>query len=210
MSARISRSASSPFAGIHLVAGAVAEPRRALRRVAERPVERARELRGVGEDPDVRRVPPRRARRGSPRPVRPSCRSARPCCARARPARARSARRFERRVVVDVAVVGQDAAVAVVGVLVQAQVGDQHVVVAVLLAQHRECALRDAVRVPGSEPWRPWLRDANTMNAVPSRRVSPASLRSDSSVCGTARASTRWDGSAMPSFTNSGAISCRG
>ena len=54
---------------------------------------------------------------------------------------------LERRVVVHVAVVGEHAAVAVVRVFVQAQVADHHVLVAELVVQHRERALRDAVRV---------------------------------------------------------------
>ena len=41
---------------VHLVAGAVAEPRRALGRLAERPVERGGELRRVRQDPDVART----------------------------------------------------------------------------------------------------------------------------------------------------------
>jgi hypothetical protein len=51
-------------------------------------------------------------------------------------------------VIVDVALVVQDAAVAVVGVLVQAEVAKDHVVVAELLAQEPEGPLGDAVRIP--------------------------------------------------------------
>ena len=52
-------------------------------------------------------------------------------------------------VVVDVAVGADDPAVAVVGVLVDAQVGDEHHLVAHLGAQVGEGELHDAVGVPG-------------------------------------------------------------
>jgi hypothetical protein len=55
---------------------------------------------------------------------------------------------LERRVVVDLSVLVEHAAVAVVRVFVQAQVGDHHVVVAELLPKHPERPLRDPVRVP--------------------------------------------------------------
>ena len=63
---------------------------------------------------------------------------------------------LERGVVVHVAVVGEHAAMAVIGVLVQAQVADHHVLVAELVVQRRERALRDPVRVPRlASPRRP-------------------------------------------------------
>ena len=57
---------------------------------------------------------------------------------------------LERGVVVDVAAIVEHAAVAVVGVLVDAQVGDQHDVVADVAAQVGERELHDAVRVEGA------------------------------------------------------------
>ena len=91
------------------------------------------------------------------------------------------------RVVVDVgAVGGQHAAVAVVGVLVQAEVADHDGVVAELLAQRGDRPLADARR--GSRPRsprRPCVAGTpNSMNArTPVSAISTASLRSDSSVC---------------------------
>ncbi len=55
-------------------------------------------------------------------------------------------------VVVDDTVVADDAAVAVVGVLVDAQVGHQHDVVAEVGAQIAQCDLHDAVGVVGAAP----------------------------------------------------------
>ena len=55
-------------------------------------------------------------------------------------------------VVVDLAPVVEDAAVAVVGVLVEAEVGDEHDRVAELVAQVAQGHLHDAVGVPGPRP----------------------------------------------------------
>ena len=57
---------------------------------------------------------------------------------------------LERGVVVDVAALVEHAAVAVVGVLVDAQVGDQHDVVAEVAAQVGQRELHDAVGVEGA------------------------------------------------------------
>ena len=57
---------------------------------------------------------------------------------------------LQRGVVVDVAVLVEHAAVAVVGVLVDAQVGDQHDVVADVAAQVGERELHDAVGIEGA------------------------------------------------------------
>ncbi len=134
-SSATSTSASRPLRGIHLVAAPIAELRRALRRVAERSVQRRRVLGRVGEDRRGLVTRTRRARRGSRRPDRPSFRSARSRRRRLRPARSRSRRsaRASRRCRPR-ASWRRQTAVTVVGVLVEAVVGHQHERVADLVA----------------------------------------------------------------------------
>ena len=111
---------------IHLVAAPVAELRRRLRRLAERPVEAGRELGGVGHDRRPGRSPPRRAPRGS-HSTRPSIMSdgatmsapARACVSASLASRSRVAS-------LSTSPSAMHAAVAVVGVLAQADVGDHH------------------------------------------------------------------------------------
>jgi hypothetical protein len=133
---------------IHLVPGPVAEPRRALGRLAERTVEGRSELRRVREDPDVEvsRLVERLADRRDLAVHHP---------ARTDQVGASLGLRerdppvpVERGVVVHAAVRREHAAVPVVGVLVEAEVRDDHVLVAELLPQHAQGLLRDAVRVP--------------------------------------------------------------
>ena len=134
--------------GIHLVAAPVAELRRALGRVAERPVQRRRVLRRVGEDRGRRRGPvSSSAARIAPTwpsiiPLGATTSAPASACATAI---ARVA--LERRVVVDLAVGVSDAAVPVVGVLVEAVVGHEHQRVADLVAQVAQRDLHDAVGV---------------------------------------------------------------
>ena len=110
--------------GVHLVAAAVAERGRRAGGLAERAVEGGGELGGVGEDrrlgealavelgADRADAPVHHVRRGDD------------VGAGARVADGGPREQLERGVVVDGAVVAQDAAVAVVGVLAQAHVGD--------------------------------------------------------------------------------------
>ena len=108
-----------------------------------------------------------------------------------------------------VAVGAHDAAVAVVGVLVEAEVGHEHERVADLVAQVAQRHLHDAVGVPGAAALaRPCA--AGTPNRItagtPRSASSRTSLRSDSRVCCTTPGSDAigW-GASMPSRTNSGA-----
>ena len=119
-----------------MVARSIPESRSAFRRVAERPVEAGGELRRVGQDaggwepalvegaPDLPDLSVHHA--GGRHQVGPGVGLN----------QRDPAVQGEGPVVVHRAVVGQDPAVAVVGVLVQAEVGDQHVVVPEL-APHR-------------------------------------------------------------------------
>ena len=92
----------------------------------------------------------------------------------------------ERGVVVDAAALVEHAAVAVVGVLVDAQVGDQHDVVADVAAQVGERQLDDAVGVVGAaaerRPCAPARRTGSTA-LTPRAASSATSLRRLSRVC---------------------------
>ena len=136
-----------------LVALAIATAHdRHVDRVAERTVERRRVLRGVGEDrggveagvverladgEDLAVHHPRRRHDVGPRT---GLGDGDPLV------------ELERGVVVGLTVVVEHTAVAVVGVLVDAEIRDQHQVVAVVVAQVAQCQLDDAVGVPGLRP----------------------------------------------------------
>ena len=135
---------------IHLVAAAIAELRRALRGVAERSVERGGVLRRVREDRDL----------GMTTAV--ECGTNRADLTVHHPRRrdhigpgARLAERdrrvaFERRVVVDGTLGGQQSAVAMISELVEAIVGHEHHRVADLVAQVPQRGLHDAVGSVGT------------------------------------------------------------
>ena len=138
---------------IHLVAAPVAERRGAVGRLAERPVERGGGLGRVGHDRGV----------GAPRPIerRPDGRhlavhhrrgrhDVRPGLGLAHGGRGQP---LERGVVVDRAVAGQRSAMAVVGVLAQARVGDRDER-DLEVAQATQGLLHDAVRRPRTRPVR--------------------------------------------------------
>ena len=179
-------------------------------RVAERAVERRGVLGRVGEDRGARRG---RRRRGRARMARD--------LAVHHPARAPDVgpgvglgdggplRRAEGGVVVDLAVGVDDPAVAVVGVLVDAEVGDEHELVADLVAQVAQRELHDARRDPRPpSPRRPCAAGTpKRMTAgMPRSASSATSLRSDSRVCCTTPGRLAIGcGSSMPSRTNSGA-----
>ena len=80
---------------------------------------------------------------------------------------------LERGVVVDGAVGVEHAAVAVVGVLVEAEVGHQHDVVADLVAQVAQGDLHDALGVPGARA--PGVLLAGTPNRITAGMPRPAS-----------------------------------
>ena len=212
-SSAVSRSASRTFAGVHLIAAAVAFARRALSRFAERTVVRGRELRGVRHDRRlvVADAVERGADRGDLAVHHPGRRDE----ISARVGLGDRGPRVEiERLVVRRRRRREHAAVSVVGVLAQAQIADQDGVVAELVAQRAQRALRDAVRCirgrAGRRPWSPGCRRAMN-DRTPRDAISRASFTSDSSVCWRVRASTRSARArAMPSFTNSGAIRWRG
>ena len=173
--------------GVHLVAAPVAELRRALGGVAERTVERAARTWPRRRGSPSSRGRSRRARRGSRRPGRPSSRSARSRRRRRRPARSRCSRsgrawrrcRRRRR--------GEHAAVAVVGVLVEAVVGHQHERVADFVAQVAQRDLHDAVAASACEPRASLCAGIpNSMTAgMPRSASGRTSLRRLSCVCWT-------------------------
>ena len=127
--------------GIHLVAAAVALLRRRLGHVAEGAVEGRRVLRGVGDD---RRLGQRLADRTDAAVHHVARRDGVGARVDVRDRRPRE--EVERLVVHDLAV-AQDAAVAVRGVLAEADVGDQDEL-RLLAPQRAECALDDPVVLP--------------------------------------------------------------
>ena len=136
---------------VHLVRLPVAHPRRRLSRNPERPVERRRHLRRVGHHRDVRgavriqRLAQRRHltihHRGRRDDVGARVRMGNGCLRQ----------QIERRVIVDGSVVQQHAAVSVIGVLTQANVGDDGDVLERVLQGGRGL-LDNAVWVVGFRP----------------------------------------------------------
>jgi hypothetical protein len=165
---------------VHLVAGAVPEPGRALGRLPERAVQAGGVLGRVGQDRQVGEPGLGRGRAGSRPPGRPSSRWARSPSPRPRPGRRRpagtapgSGRWPPPAPGRGPGVAGQHPAVAVVGVLAQAQVGDQGDVVAQVGARARSARwMIPSGPRPGSprRPWRPGSRTA----AAPGCRARPA------------------------------------
>ena len=129
--------------------------------------------------------------------------------ARRRPGRARSAVQLERRVVADLAVGTEHAAVPVVGVLVEAEVRHQDELVAHRVAHGAQRDLHDAVGVPGAA-------SLGVLDARGRRRGSAPGSRARRAAWPRPRASRRvcWTspgidgigtGASIPSRTKSGA-----
>ena len=118
---------------VHLVGAAVAELRRRVGGLAERAVEGRGVLGRVGQDRDLVVAPPRPAPRGSRPPGRPSCPRARPCPRRPRRGTPRSGPAAPASGSLSTSPSLDDAAVAVAGVLAEADVGDDEQVGVVLL-----------------------------------------------------------------------------
>ena len=155
-SSSASRTPSTGVGGVLLV-GAPVALQRGVDGLAERAVERGGVLRGVGQDRRRRCGRRRRARRGS-RATWPSIIPLGPTMST--PASAWAQRHLgvhlERRVVVDPAVGGEHAAVAVVGELVEAQVAHHRERVADLGDHVGDRDVEDAVGVErAASRWRP-------------------------------------------------------
>ena len=165
-----SRSASSHVGGIHLVAARgrrTAAPSRPPRGTARRTPTRTSPRRRGSRCP---RSPRRRARRGSRRPGRPSCRTAQRYRRRLG-VHGDACEQLQRRVVHDLAVL-YDAAVAVVGVLAQADVGDDEQLGKARAARGRRLCTA-ASSSQASEPRSSFSRGSRTA-ATPGRPQAPA------------------------------------
>ena len=142
----------APVRGLHLIAAAIAELRCTFRRIAERPVERGGVLRGVGQDGAVRVI--RRVQRvsdGADLAVHHAARRNHISPGIGLGDRNRRVA-LQRGVVVHLARRGQEPAMPVVGVLVQAGIGHQHERIADLVAQVAQRHLHHAVRVVRGAP----------------------------------------------------------
>ena len=211
MSCSTSRSASCALAGIHLVRAAVAELRRRRGRVAERTVERRTVLGRVRHDRDVLEpaLVERLADRADAAVHHVRRRDDVGAGGGVRDGRAHEL--LDRRIVGDL-VVDDDAAVAVVGVLAEADVGDdQHVRRRALDRADRR--LHRRLRIVGAEPmssfWsgRPkssTLADAVGLAAVASRTASSTDRLKTPGIDDTSRRTP------SPSQTNSGRMNMSG
>ena len=190
-------------------------------RAGRRTAARTRPRRGTGRRARTRTSPRRRGSRSSVWPAASSAARIAPTWPSIIPRRRddvgagvglrdRDARvALERRVVVDLAVGGEQPAVPVVGVLVEAVVGHQDERVADLVAQR--CAARPGRRRRGRRRREP---RASLCAGTP-KRITPGTPRSASArtslrrlswvCCTTPGIETTGSGASMPSFTKSGA-----
>ncbi len=203
---------------IHLVAAAIAKGRRRSRGLAERSVEGRRVLRRVRHDHDVRRGPRRRARIEWRRPGRPSCPTARR--RRRRPARRPAPPSARRGSAASLSTSARPSrthhdrpAVAVVGVLAQADVGPERQVGQLALQRLRARPARARRDRPRRTRPDPCDRECRT-ESRPAPRGRPARApprRAGPRSAGSSPASTRSRAARpRPSHTNSGAIRLSG